>query len=173
VESFDKNTVISLRLDGVQPMSTNHMYYTFRRKGAHGTFKTKSQDYLKFIEKVHETLQLTFQKYPELTEKVRAISTENCPMLEIIAEIPKKSYITQAGKLKPNDCSNFIKSTEDALFSYFADQISPDLKDQQVMRITSAKQLAEGGSWILTINIYLPEILDTQKVYQFSHYFAT
>jgi hypothetical protein len=163
--------MIVLELVNLKPISTNHMYYTYPRKGGKGTFKTKSSDYLKFITKVHLALHKLVNDNPELRNMVEGVEFPTFPSLSIEVDIPLKDYQTKSGKLKSHDSSNFIKATEDALFSYFNENINSDVSDHMVIHVSSSKKPVELEVWTIRIYLCLPKVSDDRKEYKLVHKF--
>lgn len=150
------NTSMSLTIKNIKPISTNHMYYSFVRKGGKGTFKTKTSDYVEYIKKIHLVLDRLFVEYPEVIDLVKGIKEFNCPGIEVVVTIPKEDYMTKDGRLKSNDTSNFIKTVEDAMFSYFSQKISEEINDKQVLTVYAEKKMGE--VWSMDIRLYFRKL---------------
>lgn len=144
---------IVLQLNNVQPISTNKMYYTFRRKGGKATYKTKSQDYLAYLEKIANGMKTLVEQEPEVIALFKTFPTLHCPLIEIVVDIPQSNFMTKTGSLKAIDSSNFIKTTEDGIFFYLEEHVDAAIRDQQTIKISSEKRLSRTDEFRTTITI--------------------
>ena len=141
----------SLTLEDTHPISTNKMYYSFRRKGS-GTFRRKSEEYFAFTQKVHTALQACLTENPGLKDIFLKIAEHGCN-LTINTYMPYSSYYTKAGIRKAIDSSNFIKPLEDSIFTFFEANVAPNVKDQHVITVTSSKHVSKNDGWSVTFTL--------------------
>ncbi len=144
---------VVLQLNNVQPISTNKMYYTFRRKGGKATYKTKSQEYLAYLDTLTKAMTTLIEQEPELIPIFKTFPSMHCPLIEIVVDIPLSNFMTKTGALKAIDSSNFIKTTEDGIFFYLENNIDNSIRDQQTIKISAAKQLSKTDEFRTTITI--------------------
>lgn len=137
------------------------MYYSFRTK-AGASFRTKAQKYKDYIENIWYALD---NKLTEETVKDIKINCVRSLELTVSVQIPEKDWQTKQKKLKRHDVSNFIKTTEDAVFKYFKEKLSIDIDDNQVMLVMAQKEKSIDSNWNVQVQLHFLGAEDSNHTY--------
>ena len=110
---------LSIKINGLEGVSTNEMYYTYPSKGGRSTYRARTAGYNSYREVVNSVLTeiMTDETYSDIISKVisRVQSNEvTYSLFGVETTIPTERYTTKSGDLSSMDASNFLKSIEDA-----------------------------------------------------------
>jgi len=136
--------MIEILLKDIKPVSVNAAYATARNGGR---FNTK-----KYSEFLRNFKIAMFPHNGLLTEFDRSFDHNKQEiMLEFTFYLPKKRYYTTQRKvsLRSGDASNFIKTTEYALF-----KMLHTIDDAQVKKVSSEKKVSHDNNCHIGIKIY-------------------
>lgn len=139
---------IEMLLENIKPVSVNAAYATARNGGR---FNTK-----KYNEFMQEFNAKMFPYHKQLSQFDKDFNDKKHGIiLEFTFYLPRKRYFTTHGRvnLRSGDASNFIKTTEDALFKKL-----DTIDDANVISVQSIKAVSYDTNFNIEISIGLVDI---------------